>query len=183
MPLKILICRVCLFMQGTNYSFIRKQSRTQKLVENFLILISQPCAAAVFWRQTAHEDTVQTRSLVDLSLSPCGLPLPSKDQRRLYNLSPGLKPSGVIGGCVVILKHAFIQDCVVTSCRDKRDVKASLPEALWPRAQQTGSRSFAPRALLALHLSGWLTQVTLWESHPLPFSLLCPHPHSTILPC
>lgn len=170
-------------MQGTNHSFIRKQSRTQKLVENFLMLISQPCAAAVFWRQTAHEDTVQTRSLVDLSLSPCGLPLPSKDQRRLYNLSPGLKPSEVIGGCVVILKHAFIQDCVVTSCRDKRDVKAGLPEALWPRVPQTGSRSFTPRALLALHLSGWLTQVTLWESHPLPFSLLCPHPHSTILPC
>ena len=104
---------------------------------------------------------VQTGSLVDLSLSPCGLPLPFKDQRRLYNLSPGLKPSGVIGGYVVILKHAFIQDCVVTSCRDKRDVKASGPVALWPRVQQTGSRSFTPRALLAFHWSGWLTQVTL----------------------
>lgn len=47
-PLKILICRVCLFMQGTNHNFIRKQSRTEKLVENFLVLISQPCTVAGF---------------------------------------------------------------------------------------------------------------------------------------
>lgn len=117
--LKILICRVCLFMQGTNHDFIRKQSRTQKSVENFLMLISQPWAVAVFEGKLFMKTWCKQGVLQSSVSAPVVLPLPFKAQRWLYNLSPGLKHTGVIGGYGWYLEmHLF--DCIVPSCRDKK---------------------------------------------------------------
>lgn len=81
----------------------------------------------------------------------------------------------------MILKNAFIKTVLWHLVETKEMWR---PVAQWPRVQQTSSQSVTPVAPLALHLSGWLTQMTLWESHPLPFSLLCPPPalhHSALL--